>query len=50
MGLDDKLLVFLLDCCVDLVDYLVNDVVDMSATLGCADAVHEGNLLELAIT
>ena len=50
MGFDNQFLVFLLNGCLQLAHNLVCYVVHMSTSLGCADAVDEGDLLELAVT
>jgi hypothetical protein len=50
VGLDQQLLVLLGDLCGNPGDNLVGDVVDVSASLGSADAVHETDLVELAVT
>ena len=47
--LDVQLLVFLFERRLDLLDYLVSDVVDMGTAFGGANAVDKGHLLELAI-
>ena len=45
-----QFLVLLLQGCLDLADHLVHNVVHMSSSLGCADAVDERHLLKLSIT
>lgn len=46
----NQFLVFFLNGCLQLADNLVSNVVDVSTSLGCTNAVDEGDLLELAVT
>ena len=49
MRLDHQLLVLLLKHSLEFAYYLVDDVVDVRPTLGSANAVDEGHLLELPV-